>query len=432
MRLIDEGSLAALDGSRPADTFTVWAWRDGALVHPEPLPVLSWSTDDEAGDTVKVGQKLSLLIGDPDGTLGAWRLDDPLGVAGTWLQIVYRIGGAGAVNFARFRITGNEPDELVEWREIDEYGLDEPDALLGPHKRMVPVVTAVVRIEAVDLTFDPDQDRFESPESPPADATVLSEVARLTADYYPTVVDAGVVDRPVSRQLIYDRERLESVQDLLGRVSARYRMGGDGECHVYPLTSAPVWRAHPGTSLVSVGRKQSIDGLYNRWVVEGKESEGGQPLRATASIESGPLRFGGPHGRKQFFYTSEMIENLVQAEAYATKLRDEFLASLAVELTVETVPRPELQAGDRIEVGYPVSGSHVAYIPGRIVSIRRAGDPVPSGTSLNVSCSYADVITALSRTEWAQHITAGMPALTWDRMPGTWGSAPSISWDDLP
>lgn len=432
MRLIDEGSLVALDGSRPADTVTVWAWRDGSLVVPEPLPVLSWSLSDEAGDTVKVGQKLSLLIGDPDGTLGAWRLDDPLGVAGTRLQVVYRVGGAGAVNFAWFRITDNEPDELVEWREIAEYGYDEPDAQLGPHTRMVPVVTAVVRLEAVDLTFDPDQDRFESPESPGVNATILGEVARLTKDYYPTVVDVGVVDRPVSRQLVFDRERLESVQDLLTRISARYRMGGDGECHVYPLTSAPVWRAHPGTSLVRVGRKQSLDGLYNRWVVEGKETENGQPVRAVASIETGPLRWAGPHGRKQFFYTSEMIENHDQAGAYARELRKEFLASLAVELTVETVPRPELQAGDRIEVGYPISGSHIAYIPGRIVSIRRGGDPVPSNTAINVSCSYADVLTALSRTEWAQHITAGMPALTWDRMPGTWGTAPSMSWDDLP
>lgn len=432
MRLIDEASLAALDGSRAADAFTVWAWRDGALVLPEPLPVLSWNTDDDAGDTVKVGQKLSLIIGDPDGSLGAWRLDDPLGVAGTRLQVVYRVGGAGAVNYGWFRITENEPDELVDWRKIDEFGFDEPDSQLEPHTRWVPVVTAVVRLEAVDLTFDVDMDRLESPESPGAGATILSEVARLTENYYPIVVDDGVTDRTVSRQLVFDRERLESVQDLLSRISARYRMGGDGECHVYPLTSASVWRANPGTALVSVARKQSLDGLYNRWVVEGKETENGQPVRAAASLETGPLRWGGPHGRKQFFYSSEMIETHDQAGAYARELRTEFLASLAVELLVEIVPHPELQAGDRVEVGYPITTSHIAYIPGRIVSVHRAGDPVPSNTSLKVSCSYADVLTALSRTEWAQHITAGMPALTWDRMPGTWGTAPSMSWDDLP
>jgi hypothetical protein len=183
---------------------------------------------------------------------------------------------------------------------------------------------------------------------------------------------------------------------------------------------------------VSVARKQSIEGLYNRWVVEGKEAENGQPVRAAVSLETGPLRWGGPHGRKQFFYSSEMIENQAQAEDYARELRRKFLTSLAVELDVDIVPRPELQAGDRVEVGYPITGSHVAYIPGEIVSIRRAGNPVPSSTSLRVSCSYADVLQALSRTEWAQHITAGMPALTWDRMPGTWGTAPSMSWDDLP
>lgn len=432
MRLIDEASLLALDGSRPADTIIVWAWRDGTLVVPEPLQVLGWSTDDDAGDSVKIGQKLSLTIADPDGSLGAWRLDDPLGVAGTRLRVIYRIGGAGAVNFAEFRLTSNEPSEVVEWRVISEYGYDEPDGLLEPHTRLVPITRAVVRLEAVDLTFDVDQDQFESPESPGAGATILSEVQRITADYYATVVDDGVTDRTVSRQLVFDRDRLESVQDLLSRVSARYRMGGDGECHVYPLSSAPVLRVEPTKGLVSVARKQSLDGLYNRWVVEGKESVNGQPVRAVESIRTGPLRFGGPHGRKRLFYSSEMIETYNQAGAYAKELRAMFLASLAVELAVEIAPHPELQAGDRIEVGYPVAAGHVAYFPGRITSIRRSGNPVPSGTSLNVSVSYADILTALSRTEWAQHLTAGMPALTWDRMPSTWGAAPSISWDDLP
>lgn len=432
MRLIDDATLTALEGSRPADTFTVWAWRGGALVLPEPLDVIDGSARDSAGDSVKVGQQISLTVADPTGKLGAWRFDDPLGVGGTELQLIYRVGGAGAVNFGKFRITDNEPDEVIEWRVMDEYGYDQPDSILGPHKRFRPVVRAVVKLQAVDLTYNADRDKLEGPESPASGATVLSEFRRLTADYFPVVVDPGVEDVPVSSLLVFDKERLEAGQDLLKRAGARYRMGGDGECHVYPRTGPTVWRVEPGQCMVSVKRKQSINGLFNRWVVEGKDQENGAPVRAVVSIDTGPLRYGGDHGKAQTFYSSEMILNQEQALNYARQMREEFLSSLAIELTVETSPRPELQAGDRIEVGYPLPEGYIAYLPGEITDISRAWSNVPAGTTLTVSCSYRDVMAALSRTEWADHLTGGMPDLTWDRMPANWGTLPDTTWNDLP
>ena len=432
MRLIDEASLAALDGSRPADSLTVWAWRDGELVLPEPLDVIDWSATEEAGDSVKVGQTLSLTVADPDGTLGAWTFDDPLSVAGTELQVIYNVGGAGAVNYGKFPMVGNEPTVAVDSRIIAEYGIDVPDSPHSPHERRRYITTGKVKLDAVDLTFNVDRDKLEAPQSPRLNATAVSEFQRLTAAHFPTVVDPGVTDRSVSRRLVYEKERLEACQDVLSLVNARYRMGGDGECHIYPASSAPVWRVEPEISLVSVTRKQSIEGLFNKWIVEGKDSGNGSPVRGSAIIESGPLRWGGPHGKAPDFFSSEAITSRPQADYYAAALRDRFLSSLAIELQVETVPRPELQAGDRIEVGCPVTAGHVAYFPGTITSIHRSGSTVPGGTSLSVTCSYPDVANALSRTEWAKNITRTLPALTWDRMPGTWGQLPPIIWNDLP
>ena len=427
-----EGNIAdALEGSRPADTLTVWAWRDGVLVVPEPLQVLDWSTVDTAGESVKINQTFSLTIADPDGSLGAWLFDDPLGVAGTQLQVLYNVGGAGTLNFGWFHLTDNQPEESVDWRVVDEYGYDEPDSDLPPHKRKIPVITATVRLDAADLTLGPDRDKLEAPQSPLAGATAISEWTRLTQDYFPTVVDPGVVDVAVSRLLIFDQERLEAGQDLLARISARYRMGGDGECHIYPRSTAVAWRVQPGNALIQVSRKQSIDGLYNKWIVEGKDQADGKPVRAEITIDTGPLRYGGPHGKSQFSYSSEMIVTREQAHAYALELRSKFLASLAVELNVTTAPRPELQAGDRIEVGYPVAAGHVAYFPGQIISIRRSGNPLPGPTTLTVSCSYQDVSTALKQTTWSDHITSSRPELTWDTMPTRWGNTPSTSWDNL-
>jgi hypothetical protein len=401
------------------------------LVLPEPLQVISWSAEDNAGDSVKVSQTLSLTVADPDGSLSAWQFEDPLSVAGTRLQVIYRVGGAQALNYGWFKITGNAPDEVIQSRLVNEYGYAQPDSPVEPHKRTKYIVGGRVQLNAVDITADVDADKFEAPESA-SGLTVLGEFARLTAEHFPTVVDAGVPDADVSPFTVWDRERLEACQDLLARVDAGYRMGGDGECHIYPRQSAPVWRVEPGQGLVSVQRSQAADGLYNKWVVEGKDSGDGKPVRASSVIDTGPLRYGGAFGRAPFFYSSEMITTEGQALAYSIQLREEFLASLSIELTVETVPRPELQAGDWIEVGCPIAAGHVAYLPGQLTGIRRGGEVVPTGTTLTVACSYKDAVTALARTEWAKDITSDMPALTWDRMPGTWGQLPALAWNDLP
>lgn len=432
MRPIDPVSATALTGSRPTDTLTVWAWRDGSLVVPEPLQVLSWSEDDNAGDAVKIRQRMSLTVADPDGSLGAWLFDDPLAVAGTKLQIIYRIGGASALNFGWFRIITNAPTVKVDSRVIREDGLAVPDSPVAPHQRRRYISAGTVQLDLIDLTFNVDRDKLEAPQSPGPNSTVVSEFQRLTAWHFPTIVDPGIVDAPAPTRMVFEKERLEACQDLLSRVNARYRMGGDGECHIYPVATAPALRVEPTQGLVSVSRKQSIDGLFNKWIVEGKDSGNGSPVRGSAVIETGPLRWGGPHGKAPDFYASEMITSRPQADYYAAGLRDRFLTSLAVELQVETIPHPELQAGDRIEVGCPVTAGHVAYLPGAITGIRRSGTTVPGSTTLTVTCSYGDVLNALSRTEWAKNITAGRPALTWDRLPVTWGSLPALTWNDLP
>ncbi|MFE4229122.1 hypothetical protein ACFRJ8_14680 [Arthrobacter sp. NPDC056886] len=432
---IDDVSRAALDGSRPADELVVWAWYDGDLAWPDPLGVVSWSLSGSSDASTKVQRQLSLKVADADGSLSPWLFDDPLGVGGVVLQVVYRVGGAGAVNVGWFRVEGNAPDGSVNGYTLPEYGYLESDSPAAPHERRVFAFTgAVVDVDAVDLTADVDRDKFLAPQSPYGTGpTVLGEVTRLVRDHFPVVVEDGVTDKAVSGKLVYERERLEAVQDLLANVSARFRMGGDGEMHIYPMgAAAPAWRVEPGAGLVSVHRKQTIDGLYNAWVVEGKEGANGKPVTATAFLRAGPLRWDGPHGRVPYFYSSEMITTRGQAAEYAGILRDRQAASYAVELEVETVPRPEIQAGDRIEVGCPMPAGHVVYLPGEVVSVSAGGSPIPGPTKFTVSCAYADVAIALNTTPFAEHLTSTKPALTWDRMPSSWGALPAITWNNLP
>ena len=433
MRNIDPATLRALQGSRPADKMVAWVWRGGRMLLPGPLEIINWTARDNAGESSKVAQQLSFQIADPDGKLGAWRLDDPLGVSGSRLHVSYLVGGAGMVNFGRFRITDNQPDEVVETRVVDEFGYIEPDGSLEPHKRRKYIIRSTVRLEAVDLTLEADNNKFDAPQSPPGypAPTVKGEVVRLLGEHFPVAFDLNVPDTPVSTMTIYESERLEAAQDLLALVGARYRMDGDGIFRAYIPGGAPVARIEPTAGLVQVMRKQSITGLYNRWVVEGKEAEDGSKLVAAVTLDSGPLAYGGTHGKVTYRASSSMIETWEQAYAYAQRLRAEFLASLAVELQVSTVPLPHLQGGDRVEIGCPLVEGYVVYMPGTITAIERQGSTVPGETKLTVTCSYADVDRALSTTPWAQYLTTEKPELTWNRMPATWGNTPDVTWDSL-
>jgi len=199
VREVNGQVLLALEGSRPADMLVVWAWRGGSLVFKDALEVIGWSEQDDAGDAVKVGHRWSLTVADPGGELGAWSYGDVLSVAGTELQVVWLVGVAGAVNQGWFRVVGNEPDEVTEWRLVDEYGVFVPDSVESPHTRRVPVTRAVVRLECVDRSFNVDRDKFDWPHSPGEGATVLGEVGRLVGDHCPVVVDPGVSDVGVSK-----------------------------------------------------------------------------------------------------------------------------------------------------------------------------------------------------------------------------------------
>lgn len=400
MRPIDQNTLNALTGSRSGDGITVYVWYGGQLAYPDPLPVSAWQMD---WDVTRQIQTLSLDVTDKDGKLAPWLLEDPLGAGGSRLQVIYRVGGAGVVNMGWYRITNPKPAETWRRYVIDAAGQVNIDSPIPNGKAHVLIPGgATVKVTADDLGIIIANDQLLAPDSPQgASPTILSEIRRLLADRVPVVTAAGVVDRAVNATLIYQQDRLNTVQDLCSRIGCAYRMNGNGQFEVYPLaTQTPAWTIKGGAEgvLVDVNRSQSITGLYNVFITNGTATVNGQqvPVRGVAQISAGPLRAGGPHGNYPTFYTSTMLTTQAECNAYAITMRDTQLAGLTMDLAVTCLPNPALQEGDWVTVANPVVNGQTATLNGKVktMSLKSAGTSVDR-MALTVQCSYTDVQAAI-------------------------------------
>lgn len=405
MRYMDDNTLNALTGSRVGDGITAYVWYNGALAWPDPLPIEWWAAD---WDTTRQVQQLTLTVTDKDGRLAPWLLEDPLGAGGSQLQITYQVGGAGTVNLGWYRIA--QPKPIEQWHSyvIDELGRVNHDSPLPNGKRQVMVTGgARIQITAYDMGIMAANARLLAPDSPQgASPTILSEITRLMDGIAPVTVAAGVVDRAVNKTLIYERDRLNAVQDLCKRINADYRFTGNRQLEVYPLTpQAPVWTVVGGVDgvLASVDRSQDLNGLYNIFVVDGTRTVTNAdgtttqvPVRGIAQISTGPLRVSGPHGRYPMFYSSTMITTQAEADAYAQTMMTTQLAGLTTDLVITCLPHPGLQQGDWVTVIAPTTNNGHVSLAGRVktMGLRSNGTAVDRMT-LTVECTYADVQTAI-------------------------------------
>lgn len=407
MRQIDANTLAALSGSRSGDSLTVWVWRLGRLVHPDPLPLSSARFN---WDTTRQIQTLSLSVEDESGKLAPWLLEDKLGVGGSRLQVIYNVGGAKPINIGWYRVTASKPTEAWVAYKIDEAGTVTPDTPIEPDKRLAHVSGgASIQVDAEDLGTVIAKAQFPAPESPHgASPTIMGEVTRIVGDIAPVVATAGVVDRPVNKTLVYQGDRLNAIQDLCKRINCDYRWNGAGQFEVYPLTpQAPVatLRGGPEGLLVQVDREMKYDGLYNEFFAEGQlqttDSNGAQtqlPIRGRAAIESGPLKVDPQgHGRYTKTYSSTMLTTQAECDAYAVTMRDTQLAGLTTDLVVTCLPLPYVQQGDWVSVYNAVVDGRVIAVVGRVKTMSLGfSNGAPEKMILTVECSYTDVQAAFS------------------------------------
>lgn len=402
MRPVDAATIKALRGSRSGDEVTAYVWYGGSLAYPNKLPISNVSFDWDIDRQI---QSFSCKVTDKDGKLAPWLLEDPLGVGGSRLHVRYEVGSGsgGVIPMGVYRIGRSRPKERWHSYIINETGRVNLRSQIPNDKKLRFVSGgSSIDLTCYDLGDVIKQDELVAPESPPTGATVISEIKRLLQDICPVTVASGVIDRAVSRFLIYERDRMDAVQDLCKRIGCAYRFSGSGVLEVYPVLQEDpvvVLEGGPGGLLVDVDRSQDKTGLKNRFIVDGKrESVGpdGQmiaiPVRSIVDITQGALATSGPHGRDVARYSSPMIASQQDADEYALLMRDTQIAGLTTDLIVTCLPLPYLQQGDWVQVGNPVVNGEVLRLIGKVktMSMNFPGT-APDRMTLTVQCSYSDV-----------------------------------------
>lgn len=376
MRKLSAKMLDAIAGSVPDARVVVYAWYDGKLASPDPLPLSNWGIKWAGTDQNLVQGKASFTVNDPDGVLAPWGFDEPLSAAGSKLQVSFVVGSE-SVDLGWYTISSNAPTE--QWRTA------------GPVAQWV-AAGASIPVQADDLTLLVSDAKFIAPESPPAGATVVSEVRRLLTGICPVTVAAGVVDGPVPGSIVYKDDRLAPVFDLVKSIGCRYRMDGAGQLEIYPLAkTAPVWtiQGRDGGAMVSVNRTQSRADVVNG--ILSTSNDASLELRALATLTAGPLRWDGPLGRKVNFHTAlANTASGVQADAQAVLANS--VMTRTVPLAVICAPHPGIQIGDTVRVAQPIINGTEFPLDGLVSAVELKGSSAGvEAMSLTVECALADV-----------------------------------------
>lgn len=206
----------------------------------------------------------------------------------------------------------------------------------------------VVSVTAPDRWQRIIEARFEQPRTTSGD-TVQAIVDLLTEADARIVVDTSRAPTGTHGTSLWERDRDEAITKLaqsIGAVVYFDPMGVAVIARAPALGDAPAWEIGGGDTGVKVSSRRGVSRArtYNAAAVIG-EPQGKPPVYAVRRVTSGPLRWGGPFGKRPRFLKSSLIATQAQADGAAAALLAR-VQGVARTLELESLPNPALDAGD--------------------------------------------------------------------------------------
>lgn len=244
---------------------------------------------------------------------------------------------------------GDQFSEKVLRGRLKVTGVSDSESRGVRREGRVLTVGSRVQVRLADLMHVTDREDFIAPTGPKTLGSARTELARITG--FP-VVTAGA-DAVIPRSVTYEENRMDAVVDLASVLNAYPYMAPSGGLALAPKG----WGDPVGT--LRVGSEGSIvradpdemsdDDVYNQVVVRSHEADQSTIL-ATAEVEQGPLRYGGPFGRVPYFASSQYVTTADQARKYALSLLPQVSDLPAVQYTIQCLPDPRFEVWDVVVV----------------------------------------------------------------------------------
>ncbi|MFC6156144.1 DUF5047 domain-containing protein [Kribbella jiaozuonensis] len=220
-----------------------------------------------------------------------------------------------------------------------------------------------VEISGADRMAGIKDARFLTPRQFASSLTRGQLVSTLITEVYPSAViewdDTGVRDAAVGRTVLADRERFDTLRDLvtsLGKVGYFDHRGVFVVRTPPDVSGAPAWTIDAGANgvLVKMSRAITREGIYNVVVASGEATDTTPPVWAAVAdlSPSSPTRYGGRFGPVPRFYSSPFITTTDQARSAASVLLRKSLG-LPYQVALQSIANPALEPDDVLKVRYP-------------------------------------------------------------------------------
>lgn len=273
--------------------------------------------------------------------LGVLRIDDPGSDGEEWAYYeATRDVAAGGYTYGEAALTYDAPVFY------DGGGLPQRTVVGGmwvPQGRSYSV-------RASDLLEMVADDDFLDDFSPTG--SLITASVRVLDGLLPMGAWTGAGSSPTG--LTYSSDRVAALAGLAaldGRVPAVDR---DGSYLPRPsaVKAVPDWTITARVDLASVRLSLASAGIHSAVMVTGEDADQ-RPTRGVATITTGPLRWGGPFGKRTTKATNPLARTDALAQSIAEGQLAHELARLTIPVSVKAAPNPAMDVLDTVCVVLP-------------------------------------------------------------------------------
>lgn len=302
---------------------------------PTASPAVISGTYRSALDSAMVRSSMELTLDGQDGALLPVSPTDPLAPYGAQVSVQQTLRAGG-------------------WQEtvpLGKFVLDDPQpegSWIDHHGRALRVGDTV-RVQCPDLLQRLAETPIRGLVQPKPSATVATEIDRLCRGIVPADTSMIATTALVGKGMVYDPDRLATVQQLAGLAGRIPRANRAGVVE-FPTVERAAAAAHE----VTVARRrwidsvveQSRDGVTNAVEVIGADPGNGRPVRGWAETRGGPYGTDGPMGARIRQVTSDLVRSTAAANTMAATELAKDVASRQVRFTVRTLWNPAVDVLD--------------------------------------------------------------------------------------